>query len=88
MFKLVIRPGRKEVYLYKNIGVIRSELAKSSNQLERLKDLVAKTTNATDKAELEAQIKALEESQVKVNKFVTDNESKFSLFGWFSKLFK
>lgn len=90
MEKVEARKGVKAFLVgtdYKNIGVIRSELAKTSNQIERLKEIISKTTNAADKAVLEAQVKVLEDNQVKVDAFVKSHEDKFSLFGWFVKIF-
>jgi hypothetical protein len=72
---------------YKNIGVIRSELAKSDKQIEKLKALVEKATTDEAKAELNTEIALLEASQKKVEDFVKAQESKFSLFGWFVKIF-
>ena len=72
---------------YKNLGVIRSELATTTNNISRLKSLLDKTTNVADKVELNAQIQVLEDEQVKVNVYVSTHENVFSLFGWFVKLF-
>ncbi len=72
---------------YKNLGVIRSELATTTNNISRLKSLLDKTTNTADKVELNAQIQVLEDEQVKVNVYVSTHENIFSLFGWFVKLF-
>ncbi|HEY4508827.1 MAG TPA: hypothetical protein VJC13_00920 [Candidatus Paceibacterota bacterium] len=72
---------------YKNLGVIKSEIVTAENNINQLKNLLAKTTSDTDKAELTAQIKVLEDSKVKVDAFVKTHESSFSLFGWFTKIF-
>ena len=72
---------------YKNIGQLRSEMVKTGNQIDQLKRLLDKTTNAESKTALQAQIQALEQEQQKINDFLKANESKFSLFGWFIKLF-
>ncbi len=72
---------------YKNIGTLRSEIVKTRNRLEQLKREQEKTENDADKTELQNQINALEQEQTKIEKFIKDNESKFSLFGWFVKLF-
>jgi len=72
---------------YKNLGVIRSELAKTSNRIERLNALASSTINTQAKIELDAQIKLLQEDQVKVTAFVDTHENSFSLFGWFVKMF-
>ena len=72
---------------YKNLGVIRSELATTSNNIARLKALLDKTTDATVRAELNVQIQALETEQARIDAYVEAHESTFSLFGWFAKLF-
>jgi hypothetical protein len=73
---------------YKNTGVIRSELAKTSDRIDRLSVLASSTSiSITDKQQLEAQITALKTDQSKLNTFVNAHEGQFSLFGWFVKLF-
>ncbi len=73
---------------YKNLGVIRSELATTSNGIARLKAVLDKTVNAEDRAELSAQIQVLEAEHAKVDAYVTAHEDSFSVFGWFVKLFQ
>ena len=73
---------------YKNIGVIRSELASTSNRIDRLSILASSTSiSITDKQQLGVQIAALKTDQSKLNTFVNAHEGQFSLFGWFVKLF-
>lgn len=72
---------------YKNLGKIRSELATASSSIARLQGAADKTTDASVKTEIEAQIKVLQDSQIKLNAFVDAHESSFSLFGWAMKLF-
>lgn len=72
---------------YKNIGQLRSEMVKTENQIDQLNKLLDQTTDADDKITLQAQIQALGQEQQKINDFLKANESKFSLFGWFVKLF-
>lgn len=71
---------------YKNLGALRSEMVKTNNHLNQLKRLIDKTTNTVDKTALQNQITALEQEQAKINNFITQNENKFSLFGWAAKL--
>lgn len=73
---------------YKNLGALRSELVTSDNHIERLTKALDKTTSSTIKSSLEAQITQLQATKTKAETFVKDNESKFSLFGWFIKLFQ
>jgi len=72
---------------YKNIGQLRSEMVKTRNQIDRLNRLVDETTNEESKIALQEQIQVLEQEQQKIDDFLKTNESKFSLFGWFVKLF-
>ncbi len=72
---------------YKNLGVIRSEIATTTNTIARLEALLAKTTDATDRATITAQINALQDEQIKINAYVNAHEKTFSLFGWFTKIF-
>lgn len=72
---------------YKNIGQLRSDMVKTRNQAEQLKRLLDKITSEESKATLQEQIQALEQEQQKIGDFLNANENKFSLFGWFVKLF-
>ncbi len=67
---------------YKNIGVLRSQMVVTANQIDQLKKFADQATNSTNKAELEAQIKILEQDQNVIDTFIKLNEAKFSLFGW------
>ena len=73
---------------YKNLGELRSQMVNSRNQIDQLKRLVDKAENEGDKVELQSQIQVLEQEQTNINNFITQNESKFSLFGWAVKLFR
>lgn len=72
---------------YKNLGVIRSQIATIGKNIEKLKTLLEKTLGTTDKAEISAQIKVLEDQKTKLDAYVEANEDVFSLFGWFNRLF-
>jgi len=72
---------------YKNIGALRSEMVQTRNRLDQLNRLIESATNEVDKTELQNQITTLGQEQQKINDFLKANESKFSLFGWFVKLF-
>jgi len=72
---------------YKNLGELRSETVKNENQIDQLKRLLDKTTNTETKTSLQAQIQTLEQEKIKIDNFIKTNENKFSLFGWFVKLF-
>jgi len=72
---------------YRNLGVLRSEIATTTNNIRQLKDLLDKATSVADKAELSAQIQVLEDSQAKLEAYVEAQENVFSFFGWFSRIF-
>ncbi|MFA6048152.1 MAG: hypothetical protein WCV59_03955 [Parcubacteria group bacterium] len=73
---------------YKNLGELRSQMVQTRNQIEQLKQLAEKAENEGDRTELQNQIQVLELEQTNINNFITQNESKFSLFGWAVKLFR
>lgn len=72
---------------YKNIGMIRSEMAKTQNRLDKLNGLLEKMSTSTGATTTLEQIQNLTETQTKLEDFLQENENKFSLFGWFVKLF-
>jgi hypothetical protein len=73
---------------YKNLGELRSQMVQTRNQIDQLKRLADKAENEGDKTELQSQIQVLEQEQTNINNFITQNENKFSLFGWAVKLFR
>ncbi len=91
MAKVETRSGLKSFLLgsdYKNLGVIRSELAKTDNQVSKLTTLRDDTFNLNDRAALENELNALVKVRADIDAFVKANESKFGLFGWFTKMFQ
>lgn len=72
---------------YKTIGAIRSDLVKSKASIEQLKAVIAQTTDVTLKVKLMAEVSVLEQEQVKIETFIKQQESVFSLFGWTRKIF-
>jgi len=72
---------------YKNLGTLRSEMVQTRNRLEQISRLMESAQSEADKAELQNQVQTLEQEQAKIENFIKDNESKFSLFGWVIKLF-
>lgn len=72
---------------YKNLGVLRSTLVTTENHISRLNRAVERAADPAVKIDLNAQISALQEEHMKVETFIKDNESKFSLFGWLARLF-
>ncbi len=69
---------------YKNLGALRSEIVQTRNRIEQLNRAIQ---NATNTAEIQAQIQTLEQEQTKIDNFIKEQEGKFSLFGWLAKMF-
>jgi predicted nucleic acid-binding Zn-ribbon protein len=72
---------------YKNIGALRSEMVQTRNRLEQLNRIMENVQNEGETAELQNQIQTLEQEQTKIENFIKAEEGKFSLFGWFVRLF-
>jgi len=72
---------------YKNIGMIRSEMVTTDNHISRLEKAAERTDDPEVIVSLNEQINALKGEKSKVEAFLTENENKFSLFGWFVKWF-
>lgn len=72
---------------YKNLGDLRSQMVQTRNQIAELSRLAGNAENDQDKTELQSQIQTLNQEQTNIDNFITQNESKFSLFGWAVKLF-
>lgn len=72
---------------YNNIGQLKSDMVKTSDQIDQLNGLLDQTKKVENKTAVEDQIKVLEQGQQKIGDLLVANESKFSLFGWFMKLF-
>jgi len=73
---------------YKNLGELRSTMMTTENHIERLQKASLRTTDATVKAGLEAEIEAHKNTASSTEVFIRDNEGKFSLFGWFVRIFQ
>ncbi len=67
---------------HKNLGQLRSAMVKTENNIEKLKELIMRTSDAQLKAELNTQVNALADSEVKLESFIKAHESSFSLLGW------
>lgn len=72
---------------YKNLGQLRSEMVHVRNRLEKLNRLMENMEEGADKTEIQNQIKAMEQERTRIENFIKTNEDKFSLFGWFARLF-
>ena len=73
---------------YGNLGRLRSEIATTENHIQRLTNAMDRSTDASVKADLQAQIDVLEAQASATAEFVVENESKFSVFGWFFRIFQ
>jgi DNA repair exonuclease SbcCD ATPase subunit len=73
---------------YKNLGELRSTLVTTENHIERLMRAASSTTDVAVRTELEAQVQALRDTASTTEVFIRDNEGKFSLFGWFVRVFQ
>ncbi|MBI2042089.1 MAG: hypothetical protein HYT20_03700 [Candidatus Nealsonbacteria bacterium] len=72
---------------YKNIGQLRSEMVKAGNRIDQLKKILEKAASEETKTALQGQVQMLEQEKQKIDDFLKANEAKFSIFGWFAKLF-
>jgi hypothetical protein len=72
---------------YKNLGVLRSTLVTTSNHISRLEKAMEKSKDPAVKADLQVQIDELKAEQAKVTLFIKEHEDKFSVLGWFVKMF-
>jgi hypothetical protein len=72
---------------YRNLGKLRSALVTSENGIERLTRAKEKTSDASVRAELDAQISVLQVENGKASAFIEEQEGKMSLFGWLFRLF-
>jgi len=72
---------------YKNVGALRSEMVQVRNRIAQLDRLVDQAATPEDKTALQAQIQTMEQEAADIDAFLKANESKFSLFGWFVKIF-
>ncbi len=84
------RGGLQELLIgsdFRSLGELRSEMATTSANIAQLRNLLEKATSDADKAELSAQIQALEDIQANIEAFIEAHENSFSLFGWLAKLF-
>ncbi len=72
---------------YRNLGVLRSEIASTTNNITRLAALLNRTIDPASRAELTLQLNALQAENMKIEAYIKAHENKFSLFGWFARLF-
>ncbi len=72
---------------YKNLGELRSSIVTTANHIERLTKAKDRAVSASVKADLEAQIAALQSVSSSTEAFIESNKGKISAFGWLVKIF-
>jgi hypothetical protein len=72
---------------YKSANELRKEMTATENQINELNQLKEQIQNENHAIILQDQVGLLEQEKNKIQAFVNDNEDKFSLFGWFIKIF-
>ncbi|MDD3487379.1 MAG: hypothetical protein PHF35_03320 [Candidatus Moranbacteria bacterium] len=72
---------------YENLGQLRSEYVQTRNRIRQLTQLMEGVTDDGAKDLLQEQIRTLTEEQTNMDNFITNEEGKFSLFGWAFRLF-
>ena len=70
------------------INVLSSELDNTQKNITLLEEAKKKIASTTLQTKLDEQIKSLQDAKAAAEAFVKENESTFSLFGWFKNLFK
>lgn len=72
---------------YKNIGVIRSQIAKTQARIDQLSRLLDQATTSTVSSSTNQQLQVLKQTEDKLANFISEHENKFSLFGWLVRIF-
>ena len=76
----------KSFLLGTNVGMLRFQVIQMKDEIYHLKTLLSQTENYSEKTTISGQIQYGEQEQVKVENFINQQKSKFSLFGWFMNL--
>lgn len=71
---------------YKSIGIIRSEIATTTANIAKLKEIASSTTDVSAKAELNAQIAVLEAENAKLEAYIKAHMDDFGIFGWLNRI--
>ncbi|MFA5936381.1 MAG: hypothetical protein WC822_00715 [Candidatus Paceibacterota bacterium] len=69
------------------LGTLKFQLVQIKDQAYLFNALVLEVGDYVNKIKIDNQIKLLEKEQVKVESFILKQNTKFSLFGWFIKIF-
>jgi len=73
---------------YKNLGVIRNQIVRYNTSLDKLIKVSEEVQDLDLKNELNTQSEIIKLEITQLENFVNENESKFSLLGWFVKMFR
>ncbi len=72
---------------YGSIAEIKTAIVENQTRVRVLTDLMNQITDPAVKLVLQDQVKMLTQQNANLQKFVTDSESGFSMFGWLMRLF-
>jgi|SRR3989344_9318234 len=76
----------KTLLVGNNLGILRFQLAQINDLIYLLRSLADENEDESQKAVIDREIKVLKDEHVKVEKFVLEQEKKFSLFGWVARM--
>ncbi len=83
------QPGWKTLLLgpdYKNLGQLRSALAHNENTVRKLTQTAERVQGEDTSGAIQEQLRLLEQERERIASVITENESQFSILGWFTKL--
>lgn len=83
------RPGWKTFLLgtdYKNLGQLRSTLVHSENNIRKITQTMARVEGADSDTALQERLGELNQERNRIVQIIQEEEGKFSLLGWVSKL--
>ncbi len=76
------KSGMKRFLVGDNLGTLKFQMVQMKDQRYNLNILLSKTDSADIKTQINSQIETLIREEKKVENFILQTESKFSLFGW------
>jgi hypothetical protein len=71
---------------YKSLGVIKAEIASTSENISKLSDIANTTTDASLRGQLNAQIEIMKEENAKLEAYIEAHMSSFGIFGWLNRM--
>lgn len=83
------RPGWKTFLIgtdYKNLGQLRSTLVHSENSIRKITKTMARVEGADSDTALQERLGELNQERNRIIQIIQEEEGKFSLLGWVSKL--